>query len=311
MPDILDTLQSLGIDGNVRGDEYFAPCPAHKERTGSPDEHPSWSINLNEGIFYCFSCQYRGTLSVLIRDMVGEEAAKDWDIESPRIAPNVLMKRLREVRNAISVRPPTTQGFPEAALDVFMAPPEWALSIRNIEAGPAKDMGVLWDGRQDRWVLVVRDTYANIIGWQIKSEKGPKVFRNWPAGMHKGTSLFGYHFVKDYVSSDPLVVVESPLDAVRVWGLGMPAVASYGSRLSSSQLDLLKYHRVIAFPDNDAAGLQMRSQLDSSLKGVRHVDWSDFPPGADPGDLTSKDILSLVSESRSTLANKVQAAGRY
>jgi DNA primase len=59
MIDVLATLERLGIEGKESGDEYVARCPMHAARTGREDSHPSWSINLQTGLFLCFSCGYR------------------------------------------------------------------------------------------------------------------------------------------------------------------------------------------------------------------------------------------------------------
>jgi DNA primase len=70
--------------------------------------------------------------------------------------------------------------------------------------------------------------------------------------MKKSSSLFGY---QQYVGGD-MIVVESPLDVVRLASLGiMGGVATYGALISMSQLIYLRgADRLIFALDNDDAG---------------------------------------------------------
>jgi hypothetical protein len=43
---VLQTVERLGIDGKVQGDELIAACPAHKDRTGKADAHPSRMVGF-------------------------------------------------------------------------------------------------------------------------------------------------------------------------------------------------------------------------------------------------------------------------
>lgn len=310
MSSVFDAVQSLGIDGVIKGDEYLAPCPAHKERTGRPDSHPSWSINLSNGLHHCFSCGYKGNVRSLISQLVGDEEASEWKItSSPKqgeLDSSDLINRLRDVTSNLYIRPPTNNGYPEASLEVFTEPPRWALDEREVDTTSCAEMGALWDSRSELWVLVVRDNFGNILGWQYKSQHGPKVFRNWPAGMHMASCLFGYHYIGDQIDArDDLVVVESPLDAVRLWSFDIPAVALFGSSISQSQAKILQNHHVLLMPDHDDAGNGLRKQADEKLKRVRHVDYDGFPRGTDPGDLSRISIDRLVSDSASTLMRRV------
>jgi DNA primase len=48
--------------------ELLCSCPFH-----SPDEHPSFNINLNSGLFKCFSCGISGNLTQFIAYMQGTD----------------------------------------------------------------------------------------------------------------------------------------------------------------------------------------------------------------------------------------------
>ena len=81
---VVNVLVDLGITSIEQGDELWAQCPQHKERTGREDKNPSWSINKDTGAHFCFSCGYKGSLHNLVRDLRGDDAVKQLaaDIET-------------------------------------------------------------------------------------------------------------------------------------------------------------------------------------------------------------------------------------
>ena len=59
-----------------------------------------------------------------------------------------------------------------------------------------------------------------------------------------------------------IVVVESPLDAARLYSLGYPAMALAGSKTTETQEQLLSgFDRVIFALDNDTAGVNESKRL--------------------------------------------------
>lgn len=71
-------IELLGMSQNVKEEgNQMCHCPFHK------DNHPSCSVNINKGIFNCFSCGEHGTLRSLYRDLTGksinQELGIKWD----------------------------------------------------------------------------------------------------------------------------------------------------------------------------------------------------------------------------------------
>jgi DNA primase len=99
--------------------------------------------------------------------------------------------------------------------------------------------------------------------------------------------------VKD---GDYAVLVESPLDAVRLFGAGIPAVASLGAWVSRDQVTLMArcFSYVILALDNDKAGKEATAIVKPMLKkqGCAAIDWdytglvdADGDPAKDVGDV--------------------------
>jgi hypothetical protein len=76
LTDLGNVLKSLGVDvRRAEGREISGRCPVHKRVTGREDGSPSWSMSAETGLWICFSCGARGTLSMLVSELTGEPDA--------------------------------------------------------------------------------------------------------------------------------------------------------------------------------------------------------------------------------------------
>src|SRR5437763_17177894 len=61
------------------GQRYVGLCPFHAART------PSFSINGNEGLYYCFGCQAKGDVITFVREVEHlefAEAVARWAVKA-------------------------------------------------------------------------------------------------------------------------------------------------------------------------------------------------------------------------------------
>lgn len=262
----IEFLAALGIEvQDVRHGELVALCPLHEARTGKKDHTASWSYNAELGVFHCFSCGYGGSSVQLVVDMLDlrnrwdapdYDAAEEWlrtfDLDLGSLDKKV--KRLQERFSSWEGPAPKPIPMTEARLALFVDPPEWALLKRGIDLASAKTYGVLWEDETDSWILPIRGPEDHKLwGWQQKGE-GNRLFLNRPTGIKKSQTFFGWDTVGE--SPKVVIVVESPLDAVLLYHLtGLPCVAIMGTKLSDTQVDLLRRaDEIIVAWDNDKAG---------------------------------------------------------
>lgn len=259
MIDVERVLLSLDISLTAqRGDEVQGLCPMHKARTGREDHHPDWWINSVTGVHFCFSCGYKGNIYTLVADVKGMDYfdAKDYIDSSETLPVDVLLKRIRELPQYVPVDEPIEMS--EARLAVFTTPPPIELKKRFLSADAVEQCGVLWDQKNEAWILPIRDPdNYKLWGWQEKGARG-RFFKNQPAGIKKSKTVFNIHILTE----DPLIVVESPLDAVRLVGLGYNAISTFGAILSDEQGKLMRRaSSLVAAFDNDAAGKKACEQI--------------------------------------------------
>ena len=122
----------------------------------------------------------------------------------------------------------------------------------------AQHYGILWDLNKDCWITPIRNPMTRKLwGWQEKGAN--RYFRNYPTGVNKSLTLFGY----GQYTSGPMVVVESPLDVARMASVGlMGGVSTYGSAVSKSQVNLIRGAESVIFAmDNDKAGRESSKAL--------------------------------------------------
>lgn len=259
-------LTRLGISPvQTRNSEILALCPGHKEITGKEDHNPSWWINSDTGAHICFSCGYRGGLWGLIAHVKGFKDAnglldfadaKDWlylsfdnltfgSEEGKEEKPEEVFREVTKIS--------------EARLALFTDPPAHALKARGLTIEATQQYELLWDPSHSNWVTVIRDPYSNkLLGWQ---EKGfsRRYFNNYPQGVEKSKTLFGYA----QYSGGRMIVVESPLDVVRLASVGVTGgVSTYGALISKEQISLIREADEIVFAlDNDEAGIVASKKL--------------------------------------------------
>lgn len=240
--EMMDILDSLGVRTvGSRGTEIQGFCPGHVSRTGHEDHNPSWYINSDTGAHICFSCQFKGSLNFLIchvKGFIGSDGydfdqAKRWLEDKGTLADSFerATKAPKEIFEEVQI-------ITEASLAAFDTPPDYALKSRGITRAAAEEYGLLWDERRELWIIPLRNGQTGrLTGWQEKAFRG-RYFRNYPTGVQKSICIYGLEVVKD---SPSLIVVESPLDAVRLRSIGIEGgVATYGSIISNEQFKLLR-----------------------------------------------------------------------
>jgi DNA primase len=311
-------LDALGIEYLESGENSKAICPMHERITGEPDHNPSWFIHMESGQHICFSCGYKGNLQQLVCDVKelyrsdwGQEgfqydynAANEWLATAIEVSIDELREALKKLPTYMGP-PPRPLPMAESRLALYTPPTAEALESRNITEESAEQYGILWNPRTYTWILPIRDSETNrLMGWQ---EKGTleRTFKNRPPGVQKSTTLFG---VKTQLE-DVAIVLESPLDCLRVHSAGFPgAVATFGAIVSEAQVRLIRASaKVIAAFDNpniDAAGKKASDQMRAyaSKYGINlfFFNYGDSQK-KDLGDMTNEEIRWGIENSKSAI----------
>lgn len=281
--DIAYVLQTAGVElTRISEREITGKCPVHVRVVGREDRSPSWSINASTGLWICFSCGARGTLSSLLRELSGDDA-----ISAQQFLINAGMQRLTAT-DSEKVDVPAIVD--RDAFFAFERVSNRRCVSRNLNPDIVYRFGVRWNPSHRSWAIPIISPLGQFQGWQ---EKKPGWVRNYPVGVKKGQTLFGIERVR----SRTIVLVESPLDVVRFAGVfDKPnAVASFGATVSHEQYRLLTHiaDRVVIAMDNDDAGKASSKSLyqflDTPRRGIRWWNYSGTD-AKDIGDMTDEEI---------------------
>lgn len=257
LEEMKDTLVSLGLNVNdTRGDEIQINCPAHKERTGKEDRNPSLWINADSGAFICFSCQWKGNIYTLIEQVSG--VAGGGNLNLAERVESSLRSRFQRLTNPKEIKHEEPVIIHESMLSAFKGVPNFICLSRGLLPDVAWKYGVRWNSNDKSWIIPIRDPLTNkLMGWQEKGHER-RIFKN-TTRVKKSDALFGY----DLYEGGDMIVVESPLDVIRLASVGFPGgVAVYGCIVSDVQFNLIRGgKRVIFAMDNDKAGNEATRDL--------------------------------------------------
>lgn len=318
MVNVSRALEALDIEFHEAGENARALCPMHERITGNIDHDPSWYIHMETGQHICFSCGYKGNLVQLVCD-VKEFYAPIWGSDEPQYdygtgnawLANVIEVTIDELKEKFSSLPqylgppPVPVPMSEARLAIYVEPPVEAREARNVTEDSVQHYEVLWNRNTRTWILPIRDPhFQKLMGWQ---EKGTvdRTFKNRPSGVQKSKTLFGI----DKQSEDIAIVVESPLDCLRLFSAGFEgAVSTFGAVVSEEQAKLLRYSaKIVAAFDNpnlDPAGKKASDQMRiwGRKFGMNLFFFNYGDSGKkDPGDMTNEEIRWGIENAKSAI----------
>ena len=101
--DLTEVLTGLGVDiHRVYNDEINARCPVHHLTKGRESSRRSWYLNVDSGLWHCFTCGARGNLSMLVSQLTNDPSAL-WEVQSHLIHSG--LDRINSSDNVIEERP--------------------------------------------------------------------------------------------------------------------------------------------------------------------------------------------------------------
>ena len=234
-------------------------CPFHNNH-----RTPAGEVQKDSGMFFCFSCQKSADLIELVMHTSGRTY-----FESARfIKSKEKLTNLTTEIDKVLVKEETYKIFDELIIKRLhngLVASERArnyFTYRKIEKPSCIKFSLGYSEKQDMVTVPVHSPDGIPLGFVGRSVEG-KDFKNTP-GLPKSKTLFNLHRVK---KSDRVYVVESSFDAIRLDQVGLPAVATLGANVSSTQIELLQkyFNNIIVIADNDEAGGNMKDRIVEKL----------------------------------------------
>lgn len=287
-----EIINVCGIEvGSELDTHYLIFCPFHYNKNT-----PACEVDKEKGLFLCFACGERGTLLDLVMrttnrnyfeaSRVISTAAKSIDFAS-RIEKDIQVKEeFLQFDNELIDRLHNDLLSSEKAIAYF--------KTRNIELDAIKKFKLGYSPKQDMVTVPIYSHTDICVGFVGRSVEG-KSFKN-STGLPRNKVLFNLNNVK---FSD-IVIVESSFDAIRLWQLNIPAIATLGANIGKNQINLINKYatRLILAMDQDEAGGSLTRNLNKSV--TVPILNMDFPDGVkDIGDMTDEQIIKSFNSLKS------------
>lgn len=277
------------------GDDIVTQCPFHG---GGNERKPSFGIcnkrgNPNYGKYNCFACGASGTILSLVNKLHNKTEDDNFAIQ---FAQSVSSVEMYDDRNQISL-------LPRKKLEVLSSvSPNELQFYRNQKCDYLTKRKV--DEKVQQAFDCGFDPISNAVTFPVRRKDGSCSFLvrrsvnlkwyNYPAGVKK--PIYGiYELNKIFPGFKTVVIVESIINALTLWGLQIPSVAllGTGSRDQISYLNSMPTRHWILALDGDQAGMNATEKLKKKLRSRTMV--MPIPPGYDVNDLDKETIKILYS----------------
>lgn len=287
--------------GTIAGKEIRCKCPLHS------DNHPSFSLNINQGVWTCFGCHEQGDFYKLVERVLNCSSGEAYAwVESNGRASSV-----EQLSRAFAIAMETPMGTPPDKNTYWFdyynnldnkIMPLWFLE-RGFTWDTVNQWGIRYDPVMDSVVVPVYQD-NQLVGTVTRNTKEylPKYQNsdNFP----RAEILFG----KINPNAKRIYLVEGLLDSIYCWQNKINCAALLGSSISNKQIELLIKHRfgqIVIALDNDLAGkkatqdtlnkLQKAGYLLPQLSTVR------WPEGIKDANDCDPEILKQVFEETVTV----------
>lgn len=298
--DILETIKrELGGSKlhmiREKTDYISVTCPAHSD---GQEKRPSCGIyigdsNAEYGSFNCFTCGAKGPFYhfVALCFDTTDNNAKKWLIKHFGEKNTELELNLEPI---ILKKPSKPQYLDEKILDEFQSYHPY-MDKRKLSKKVCETFKIKYDPKSECLVFPVWDEQGNLYMLTRRSVKN----KTFLIDKDKDKPVYLLNYIRKN-NIPEIVICESQINALTLWGWQIPAVATFGCNITDKQVELLNRsgvrHIYLAF-DGDDAGKKGTKKLISKLSKSILIDVVEIPAGKDVNDLTEEEFNQLPIKS--------------
>jgi DNA primase len=274
-------------------DQYRGCCPIHRG-----DGQDAFHANLARNIFHCFACGAGGTVldfvAAMERCSLFEAALKLQAMKGSSVPMTSTPNEKELVTERRRVLSPL--NFKLTGIDCRHP----YLAERGITEQTAREFGVgFYAGpglMHRRLVIPIHDAEGQLIAYCGRCVDQTQPRYRVPPGFAKSEILFNMHRAAAGVDRS-VVVVEGFFDCMKVHQAGIRSVvALMGSVLYEPQRHVLlqRFSRVILLLDGDPTGRKASTVIAQRLRPDCSVRVILLPEGAQPDQMSARDIGSIL-----------------
>lgn len=274
------------------GDDIITQCPFHGEGN---EKHPSFGIcnnrlNNNYGLYHCFACGATGTVLQLINYVHNKQLNSEYAISFVQSVSSLTYIDVRGVPTLRERTPLKLEAVSATELLSYQGEKSDYLTRRRIKPIIQRVFSCGFDPVDNSVTFPVRRIDGSV--YFVVRRRIDYKWYNYPPGVDKPVYGF-YEFSKIFPAAKSVVIVESIINALTLWGYQIPAIALLGTG-SRTQIDFLNSVDIRQFVlclDGDNAGYAGTEKLRKKLK-ARTVVVPMFP-GYDVNDVDEETMKIL------------------
>lgn len=321
--EIKDYLQRLGCR-KIRStrNQVNATCPFESSHSKGRDDRPGFTVKVNAGgksPYYCPSCKESDSMEWLVyerfgvSDWMGKDGYRPDDGLNARIWGKPIVESKKHPSEwPESLWTPFAGGVPRYALDrglTIETCKAWRLGhdkARKRLMFSVRDRDGKFVGANGRTTVDSDLKYANyswdskndVLSIKIDDDRDDDFVR-----FQRSFYVYGEHMLSH---GTDIVLVEGQIDAINVWQAGFNAVAVMGSALAEKQsmrlLGMVPDGKgIVLMLDGDKAGQEATTEIRTKLLGKATLKIATCPEDSDPGDLTARELVDVISSAASVL----------
>ena len=305
-------------DGTRHGDsEYKTKCPFPELHEGGVDKNPSFTVNLDTGVYYCNTCHSKGNVHTYYRTKYNKSSKEAWFFFGDNLG---LSRPEGEELYSDTIDPEVALRWHKDLLDLGGATLDFLINTRGLTLESIKRFQIGWNG--ERYSIPIYDEHWNLVNIRLYTrmpvDGKQKVinYRDENGNTYGKVRLYGIENLMHETKA--IIFAEGELDRIICETNGFPAVTSTagaGSWERSWAKLFSNTKKVYACHDNDSAGATANAKLIRRLSGITEVsilNWpEDFPK---KGDLTDyftsghnkQDFIKLLKTNASSIATTVE-----
>lgn len=327
--DFANVLESYGVELRVKkGNQHQGFCPLPDHGGSGERKSPSFSADLDKGIFQCFGCGGKGNIIDFAILMAGD--SKD-DKQAFRRASVMLKEKFAEGESHELIPPqeeskkkPLTKEASDSTTKIIN--PVLTFSLKNLnpehpylsERGFDREVSSHFESgycskgmMKNRIAFPLHNPKGELVGYAGRIIDESTIDANTPKYRFPGTRevdgkthefrkndlLYNYHRLN--VPVKHLVIVEGFFHVWRLHQAGIPAVSVMGNNISERQIELIlslsrKKGYLWLIPDPDKAGERMIQDSTTELAKARYTRILGLPEGKDVADFSVKELRALL-----------------
>lgn len=280
----------------IRGEKLQACSPFRNEH------HPSFAVNLENGSWVDSGAddetQRKGSFISLLAHFRGETYEETAEYLLDKYAHILDDAEKLELKLNLQMNDPEVAVLSQEKYSEVINKPSNYLLRRGIAVKTQKYFQTGKGTKGDCIALPWHDKAGRIINIKYRSTKG-KEFWFSSGGQPIKQHVYGLFAVIN-LNVKEVWAVESEIDALYLWSLGIPAVAFGGASMNDTQKNLLLnsgIESIVIATDNDTVGQRFAKVLTVEFAGLLEVKKVKFPLGKkDMNDLLPDEVMKVKSE---------------